>query len=301
MVEADETRVLGLRGLYVEALRRGETRAALAYAREAVRLAPGADWASEAVLADLCRRGDWAGARAQLDRRAALRTVDKAQAKKGRAALLAADARVIAETDPDAALVLARQALSLNPGLTPAAALAGRLLARQNSLRRAARVLETAWQIQPHPDLASAYLDLRPGDSARDRLTRARRLLKLTPEAEEARLAVLETATRAGDFPTARTMRDALLAGRPTVRIYLAAADLAEAEHGPGGETREWLARAARAPRDPAWCADGIVSEHWLPASPRSGALDPFVWTTPPDGLPLAPALDHDGAEAGPP
>jgi HemY protein len=43
---------------------------------------------------------------------------------------------------------------------------------------------------------------------------------------------------------------------------------------------REWLGRAARAPRDKAWVADGVISDRWAPVSP-SGALDGFVWRTP--------------------
>jgi HemY protein len=40
MAEDSETRVLGLRGLFVEARRRGDAVAARAYATEAARLAP---------------------------------------------------------------------------------------------------------------------------------------------------------------------------------------------------------------------------------------------------------------------
>jgi HemY protein len=47
---------------------------------------------------------------------------------------------------------------------------------------------------------------------------------------------------------------------------------------------REWLARASRAPHDPAWIADGIISDVWAPASP-SGKLDAFVWRTPDERL----------------
>ena len=44
--------------------------------------------------------------------------------------------------------------------------------------------------------------------------------------------------------------------------------DLEQAEHGATGKGREWLARATRAPRDPAWIADGVVSDRWAPISP---------------------------------
>ena len=49
---------------------------------------------------------------------------------------------------------------------------------------------------------------------------------------------------------------------------------------GHEGAVREWLGRAARAPRDKAWVADGVISDRWAPVSP-SGTLDAFVWRTP--------------------
>jgi HemY protein len=40
------------------------------------------------------------------------------------------------------------------------------------------------------------------------------------------------------------------------------------------------MARAMRAAGDPAWTADGTVSEHWRPVSP-SGRLDGYAWKVP--------------------
>ena len=71
--------------------------------------------------------------------------------------------------------------------------------------------------------------------------------------------------------------------GRPTRRVCLLMADIEEAE-GHQGAVREWLARAARAPRDKAWVADGVISDRWAPVSP-SGTLDAFVWRTPDERL----------------
>ena len=52
-------------------------------------------------------------------------------------------------------------------------------------------------------------------------------------------------------------------------------------EHNDAGRVREWLARAVNAPRDPAWTADGIVSDRWAAISPVTGALDAFQWKVP--------------------
>jgi HemY protein len=67
------------------------------------------------------------------------------------------------------------------------------------------------------------------------------------------------------------------------VRVCLFMADLEETQGAPGA-VREWLARAARAPRDRAWVADGVVSDRWAPVSP-AGKLDAFVWRTPDEQL----------------
>ena len=290
MMDEDETRVLGLRGLFVEARRRGDTAAAQQYASEAVRLAPAAAWASDAVLEARCADRDWRGALETVERRASLGLLDKATAKRHRAVLLTADALERVEHDPDGALRSAQDAVKLAPDLVPAAALAGRLLSRKGDLRRAAKVVETAWRSLPHPDLAEVYLNLRPGDSGLDRLKRAETLARLSNGAPEGRLAVARSALEAREFDRARDALEPLLQERPTMRVCLLMSDLEQAEHGSTGRGREWLARATRAPRDPAWIADGVVSDHWAPISPVTGRLDAFVWQAPPDVL-VAPEL----------
>ena len=70
-------------------------------------------------------------------------------------------------------------------------------------------------------------------------------------------------------------------------------ADIEEAEHGDRGRMRDWLSRAVRAPRDPAWTADGYVSQNWAPISPISGKLDAFEWKVPIESL-EGPAEEAD-------
>jgi HemY protein len=297
LMEDPETRVLGLRGLFVEARRRGDTDTAHEYAAEAARLAPAATWANEAVLEAQGAEGDWRGAIATVERRASLGLVEKQTARRQRAVLLAADAQARADRDPEGALTSALDAVKLSPDLVPAAAMAGSLLARRGDLRRAAKVVEAAWKLQPHPDLAAVYLNLRPGDSGQDRLRRAETLAKLSSWDPEARIALARAALDAREFPRARTALSPLLHERPTVRVCLLMADLEEAENGASGRTREWIARAARAPRDPAWIADGVVSDRWAPMSPVTGRIDAFVWQAPPDVL-AAPEIPVDDVVA---
>jgi HemY protein len=281
MLDDAETRVLGLRGLFVEARRKGDAVAARAYVTKAVELAPGVGWANEAMLEIQSAERDWRGALAKLEQRVAHRSIDKATARRQRAVLLTADALDRAEKEPEAALSSALAALKLAPDLVPAAALAGRLLAAKGNLRKAAKVLEANWKIEPHPDVAAVYLDLRQGDSTLDRLARAEALARLKPRHPQSILVVAETALAARDFARARRMLAPLLDDKPTVRACLLMADIEEAEHGTTAALRQWLGRASRAPRDPAWIADGVISDHWEPVSPVTGRLDAFRWTAP--------------------
>ena len=285
MLDEPETRVLGLRGLFVEARRKGDSAAARAYAAEAARLAPTVSWAGEALLEFQCADGDWTGALTTLERGA--KGLDKATVKRQRAVLLVADAMSRVEKEPEAALARAQDALKLAPTLVPAAALAARLLSRRGDLRKASRTVETVWSHSPHPDLAEAYMNVRPGDSALDRLKRAERLLSLQPHDAEGRIAVATAAIGARDAGRARDALKPLLEtdDRPSVRVCLLMADIEEIETGAEGAVREWFARASRAPRDPAWIADGVISDRWAPVSPVTGRLDAFVWGTPVEQL----------------
>lgn len=285
MLDKPETRVLGLRGLFVEAKRRGDMAAARAFADDAVRRSPSLAWANDALLDFHTNAGDWQAARTAVERRAALRLAEKAESKRQRAVLLAAEALEAREGEPEKALAAALEAVKLAPGLTPAAALAGRMLAERGDVRKASKLLEAAWKEVSHPDIAAAYLDVRPGDSAQDRLARAVTLSKLRPADPESVLALAGAAIHARDFRKARETLKPLLAGGASVRACLLMAELEEAEHGAAGRVREWLARATRAPRDAAWVADGLVSDVWMPVSPISGRLDAFVWTVPPATL----------------
>jgi HemY protein len=123
-------------------------------------------------------------------------------------------------------------------------------------------------------------------------MTRARTLARAAPDDPESLLTVGRAALETHDLAAARAAIAPLIGsdpphGRPTRRVCLLMADLEEAD-GNLGAVREWLARAARAPRDKAWVADGVISDRWAPVSP-SGTLDGFVWRTPDERI-AAPA-----------
>ncbi len=279
MAERSDTRLLGLRGLYVEAQRRNDSVAARLFAEQAAKDAPALAWAGQAVLEFRCAAGDWEGALAILEDNRKSGMLDRAAWRRQRAVLLTARALATEEENRDVARSLAVDAVKLAPDLVPAAALAGRLLAEAGERRKAAKIVEAAWKTNPHPDLAEAYAHVRLSDSARDRLSRTQTLARMTPGHTEGALAVARAALDARELTTARETLEPLAAA-PTQRVAMLMAELEQLD-GDEGRAREWMGRALNAALDPAWTADGFVSDRWLPLSPVTGRLDAFQWKVP--------------------
>jgi HemY protein len=281
MLASRDTEQLGLRGLFLEAQREGESEAARQFAQRALVLNPKLGWPVEALFDLQCHAGDWQGALDTLaiGRRNGL--VDKTVAKRRRAVLLTAQAQSAEDSGTDKALDLALEGHQLAPDLVPAAAIAGRILASRGNTPRAARVLLKTWRLSPHPELAAAYAYVRPGDSPRDRLVRVRHLGRITPNDIEAPIAIAVAAVEAREWGEARNALEPLLDNRLSQRVCTLMARIESEQHGHTGRVREWLARAVHAPRDPAWTADGVVSDHWAPTSPVTGQLDAFRWRVP--------------------
>ena len=277
MAARDDTKLLGLRGLYVEAQRRDDAQAARLVAEEVAKAQPSLAWAGQAVLDDRCAAADWAGALAALDHMKG--ALEKADYRRKRAVLLTARALALADIDRDGARAMALEAVKLAPDLVPAAALAGQRLAEAGESRKARKILEAAWTINPHPDIAEAYANLRIGDSARERLARMQKLADKVPGQLEGAIAVARAALDAREFATARAALAPYLSA-PTRRVATVMAEIEETEHGDEGRVREWMGRAMRASGDPVWTADGMVSDRWMPVSPN-GRLDGFAWKLP--------------------
>jgi HemY protein len=298
MTERHDTRLLGLRGLFIEAQRADDPIAAVMIADEALKVAPHANWASQAVLGFRCSRGDWNAALAILDSNYTAGLLDKAAYRRQRGVLLTARAQELEGKDRDLARDSAMEAVKLAPTLVPAAVLAAKFESEAHQVRRAMKILEAAWVAGPHPDLAEAYAHVRLGDSARQRLSRVENLAARVPGHIEGALAIARAAIDAAEFARARAALGSFIAN-PTQRVAMLMAELERTEHGDAGKARQWTLRAVRARHDPAWTADGYVSDRWRPVSPVTGRLDAFQWQTPVASLPSdkGPAIEPSAFE----
>ena len=284
MLERRETEFLGLRGLIVQASKAGDIGRARELAERAFRLKPDTPWLLTALLELRTRVADRAGAREVLERARRRGAVTPEAAARRAAGLNYEEALALRDAgDTRHALRLAERALATDPGLAPAAILAGQAALALGKRGRAARLIEAGFSAQPHPELGRLYLSLEPGANELQRFARLERLAALNPRHPESRRLIAEGAVAARLWGRARAELDVLVKDHASVSVHRLFARLEEAERQDGAAARRQLEAAAIAPADPGWacaaCQSGL--DAWSIACPSCGALDMIEWRAP--------------------
>lgn len=312
-----ETAVMGLRGLTLGALKRGDEAAALGFAEKAMAANANAAWAAETAHRLQLKQGNLAAAEQSLK---ALVRAGGMNAKAGqhrRAVLLTEKARLAlaAEAvDPDlaAAQAAVREALKQGGDFVPARLVLAKVLTRQGKVREATKLIEQAWDSTPHPLLAQAFVQAEPSERPQERMKRLERLTRQNPDHPETHRIVGTTALLAGLWGVAREHLEKLVAaeraegalGRSTCRVM---SRLEEDERGDAAAARSWLAEAATAAPDPTWiCSScgtpgeaGPESGNWQAICLSCGTIDSLVWKRPAmaeSSLAIAPREIEEGA-----
>jgi HemY protein len=277
----DDSAFLGLRGLLANAITQQKWSEAAALARQAEAAHPGAAWLRHERAQLAIRAGDWAEALALAG--------PSGPAGVSPVPALAVGA-ALAETDPDRAGRLARQALKADPSFTPAVlARAGQLRARGRE-KNALAVLADGWKRAPHPDIAA--LALAPVTEKLARASAAQHLTAGLPDHPETHLLLARTALDAGVVGEARRHLEAARnAGVNQRRAWLMLAELEEEDRGDteAGRLaqREALRRAAGADPDPEWRCSACHTPRsaWRAACPVCLTPGGLVWGPAPGGL----------------
>lgn len=284
MLKTPELEFLGLRGLYMGAMRRDDRPRALEIATRAFAIRPKAPWVVNALFDLQTGQHNWSLAGATLEAAGKAKLLDSGVARRRRAVLRAAEALEAEEAgDAVKALTLALEATSVAPGLTAAALTASRLSANNGRTWKASGLLEQAWAKEPHPAIARAYADLKPDETARNRAIRLSGLALQNPQHPESRILVASIALASGDWQKAKDAIKELAIAFPSARICTLMSDI-ERHAGDDHEARGWAARAIKAPRDAVWACASCARQYtdWGAVCPGCGAFDSLAWLSGP-------------------
>jgi HemY protein len=284
MLDHPETEFLGLRGLFMQAMRRDDHTEAMKLAARAHELKPRAAWSANALFDLKSANREWSEAKDVLEESARAKLIDSGLLRRRRAVLLTAEALdADARGDGTHALSTALEALELSPSLAPAAALAARKLAAQGRSWRAQDVIEAAWAQSPHPDLAATYAIIKPDEPADARARRLIGLAHLNRDHFESRILEAEQAVNLMNWAEARRLLAPLARGFASARVCALMAEIEQGERHDATAAHAWLSRAVRAPHDAEWrCGNcSWSSPQWNAVCGSCGAFDSLSWASP--------------------
>jgi len=293
LLKADETRFVGVRGLMRRKLADGETDVAMGLAKKAFALKPKHEETQDILLKLQAEQEDWQGARETLGAKLKSGNMPRDVHKRRDAVLALSEAKDILDEGNDVeAREAAIEANRLSPDLIPAAVMAARGYIEQGKARNASRILSKTWGTKPHPDLAAAFAEIVPDETAAARLKRFRSLTKQNPDNPETKMLLAELHIAAEDFPEAKRSLGTLVDDDPTARSLTLMAAIERGEGADDAVVRGWLTKALTADRGPQWVCESCQNIHpgWVPVCANCGSFDTLTWKRPPSGEVSMPA-----------
>jgi len=277
----------GIRGLLKSSLDHGDVRAALAYAKTALAQNPKQPWILKTVYDLELQNGNWQNAYDLLDRARKLKAIDPAQATSDEIALLLllADEDQAAEREHDAQKK-AERAVKLDPTFVPAVLHLSELYLAKDKKNKVASLIETAWKVNPHPELAVLWDKIAPANTEKDtgkRLRWLEKLVALNPNSADGQLAAAMVAMEEGLWGEAKTYLQAAETLRPSAQVYRLRSKLEEETGRNAYLIKDWLEKAADAAPDAVWydALTGNIYDHWSPIALPGRTFNTIVWGHP--------------------
>jgi HemY protein len=293
LLENDDTRFVGVRGLMHQKLAIGDTDTALGLARKAFEIKPKHEEIQNTLLKLQAEKSDWSGARETLGAKLKSGNLPRDVHKRRDAVLALSEARdILDEGQSMEAREAAIQANKLSPDLIPATVMAARAMIANSNPKGASRILAKTWGVNPHPDIAAAFAEIAPNEAPEARLKRFRTLTKQNPTHPETQMLLAELNIAAEHFPDAKRALGQLVTEDPTARSLTLMAAIERGEGADDAVVRGWLTRALTAPRGPQWICDNCKHIHatWTPVCTNCAAFDTLEWKRPPAGEVAMPA-----------
>ena len=281
----NKTRFVGVRGIMKQKLADGDTDTALALAKKAFALKPKHEETQDVLLRLQAETSDWAGARKTLGAKLKSGSLPRDVHKRRDAVLALSEARdILDEGKTIEARETAIEANRLSPDLIPAAIMAAQGYIGEGNARYATRVLTKTWNTHPHPDLAAAFAEIAPDETAQERLKRFTALTKATANHPETKMLLAELNIAAEEFPSAKRALGDLVETYPTARVLTLMAAIERGQGADDSVVRGWLTRALTAPRGPQWICENCQHIHpsWTATCNNCGSFDTLAWKTPP-------------------
>ena len=281
LLKDDRTRFVGVIGIMKQKLSEGDTDLALKLAERAFSLKPKHEKTQDFLLNLQAKKEDWSGARRTLSAKLKYGTLPRDVHRRRDAVLALSEAKsILAEGKNIEAREAAIEANRLSPDLIPAATMAARSYMEGGKVKNALRVIKKAWEVRPHPDLATVFLEVTEKEDHIYRIKSFKSLSRVQANHNETKMFLAELYVSSEDFDAARLVINDLVQSVPTARLLTIRAAISKGEGADDELVRGLLNEALKASRGAQWVCENCsqVHVHWVSVCVNCSSLDTLSW-----------------------
>ncbi len=279
---------LGVRGMIRLSVESGRMDMAMQYARQAMLSHSGQPEMLRMVYQLQLSGREWEQAGKTLTIAVRKGAIPKERAESDKAALGMAKAEEMVRKGQDEGEAI-KEIQKVNrkyPDFLPASIYLAEAYTKAGKKRKAARIIEKAWKIEPHPELAGVWEKLAPGPKVSDPargLRWSEKLVILRPDSAESHLLAARAAMEDSLWGEARKHLDLAEAIKPGARLFRLRAELEDRATHSSIAYAHWLEKAAQAPPDKVWVCKitGRIYEEWSPVADPGGLFNTIIWGYP--------------------
>lgn len=276
MLDHKELEFLGLRGLMLQAKLESDK---IKYARRAYLINPKSDWIYNNLFKLESKLGNWREAEKIL-RNSKQSNIEKDKDINRKISItIYQQAKNFNEGEDQAKLKKYIDAFNLSPDLIPLSVDLAKLYYVNNKIRKANKVLEKTWHLNPHPDIYDLFKNINKFETSEKFL---RRTIKLSEFLDNSNIEVCLSKAEAyylcKDFHNARETLTPLIDRKIDKRSYNLMAKIAEEENGPLA-AKDWY-ESTEGLLLPLWiCKNCEFSNNiWEPFCSKCNSFDSFDW-----------------------
>jgi HemY protein len=279
-----DTRQVALSGIVSEKIKLGEFKVALELSKKNVELYPKNIGNINTLFNLQLQEKEWKGAVKTLQRKKTIEKIPRDSFLQQEAILIFEDAQEKFEAGfSQEALVGTLAAVRQHPSFVAALCFLTKLENNLGNKRRIEKILQKAWALFPHPDIAKSYASLVEEESPEKRLKRFEPLIKINESDPQTIILKAELYLTMEDFSKAKELISALANNDPDNYILALMAAVERASGGTEKSVREWLTKAVYAPKSPTWiCNECGFQSEWNSICQSCDCFDSMRWARPP-------------------
>lgn len=287
LAEMKDVGILGLQGIFQQALDAGDLDSARNILTRYAKRYKGQSWFMRACYEVALARRDWPELQEILEDRHFRKAMNKSEIRSDLVALyvLRAD-RAIEQNKTHLAITRLKKALRLDKSFIPAAMRLADIYLDMGKITATKALLQRSWDRQPHPDLVPYFqkvFETHKKTGARERLKYFEKLARRCPGNMQGDLALARVALEEEDWSRARRALESAEGKSPNSAVYYLWAEYEERANHDSLAYNSYMRKAAKSCPDKKWVCSktGHIYERWHPIAPPHGSFNTIIWAIP--------------------